>query len=122
MTLIKKLSCFVFSVWIGLLSGSTPLLAQETKPAATQESAADKEAAYTRTLTQRANKIVKTLNLLDESKATKVQNIIVQQYRDLNEIHSDRDARVKAAKANASPNKVAAEAEVKKLKKKLWVN
>jgi Spy/CpxP family protein refolding chaperone len=118
MTLIKKLSCFVFSVWIGLLSGNAPVLAQENKPAATQESATDKDAAYTRTLTQRADKIVKTLNLPDESKATKVQNIIVQQYRDLNEIHSDRDARVKAAKANAGPNKVAAEAEVKKIEEK----
>ncbi|GEO04425.1 hypothetical protein AAE02nite_20890 [Adhaeribacter aerolatus] len=116
MTLIKKSSRFICFACIGLLVSTVPVLAQETKPAAAKESAADKEAAYTRTITQRADKIVKTLNLPDEAKSAKVRDIIVQQYRDLNEIHSERDVQVKAAKAGE--DKKAAEAQVKNIEEK----
>ena len=118
MTLFRKYSRFSYFICVALLASAAPVLAQDAKPAAAQESAADKEAAYTRTITQRADKIVKTLNLTDEAKTTKVRNIIVQQYRDLNEIHSERDAQVKAAKAKAGENKQVAEAQVKKIEDK----
>ena len=100
------------------MAGTVPVLAQESKPPVTKESIADKEAAYTRTITQRADKIVKTLDLPDETKATKVRDIIVQQYRDLNEIHGERDTQVKAAKVKAGEDKQVAEAQVKKIEEK----
>ncbi|KAA5540857.1 DUF3826 domain-containing protein [Adhaeribacter rhizoryzae] len=118
MTLINKLFRFAFAFSLGLLASTAAVQAQEAKPAAAKESAADKEAAYTRTITQRADKIVKSLNLPDANKTTKVRDIIVQQYRDLNEIHSERDVQVKAAKAKTGENKQVAEAQVKKIEEK----
>ena len=47
----------------------------------------EQAAAYTRTITQRAAKIVTPLGIGDAASAEKVQAIIVQQYRDLNAIH-----------------------------------
>lgn len=48
---------------------------------------ADKEAAYTQAITQRAGKIVKALQLTDSVKELHVRNLVAQQYRDLNTIH-----------------------------------
>jgi Spy/CpxP family protein refolding chaperone len=118
MTLTKKTSRFICLVFMSLLANTAPVLAQDTKPATAKEANAEKNAAYTRSITQRADKIVKTLNLADEAKTTKVRDIIVQQYRDLNEIHSERDAQVKAAKAKAGDDKQVAEAQVKKIEDK----
>ena len=60
---------------------------------------AEQEAAYTKTINLRAEKIVATLDVKDAAKAMKVQSIIVDQYRNLNTIHTDRDNQVKAIKA-----------------------
>lgn len=59
------------------------------------------QAAYTRTLNQRADKIVATLDIGDANQAVRVHGLIVQQYRDLSKIHEARDAEIKAAKARA---------------------
>lgn len=118
MNLKKHSFRIICLVCLGMLAGAGPLLAQDNKPVATQESAGDKEAAYTRTITQRADKIVKTLNLADEKKATKARDIIVQQYRDLNDIHGERDTQLKAAKAKAGENKQLAEAQTKQIEEK----
>lgn len=47
----------------------------------------DQAAAYTKAITQRAAKIITPLQISDSAKASQVQAIIVQQYRDLNAIH-----------------------------------
>lgn len=70
------------------------------------------EAAYTRTINQRADKIVATLGIADKNKLTRVRDIITQQYRDLGKIHDVRDARIKLAKAKAGADQVAAAASV----------
>ena len=44
----------------------------------------EKEIAYAKVVTERADKIITTLGLTDVSKATKVRDIIAQQYIDLN--------------------------------------
>lgn len=64
-------------------------------------SVTEAEAAYTRTITQRADKIVATLSIADTNKFVRVRDIITQQYRDLSKLHDVRDARIKAAKADA---------------------
>ena len=71
----------------------TTVAAQEQQPTES------KEAAYTRTITERAAKIVATLGLPDEAKATKVRDVIAGQYRALNDVHEARKAQLAALKA-----------------------
>src|SRR6478672_5619585 len=73
---------------------------------------ADPEAVYTRTITERADKIVATLAITNSVEALKVRDLIAQQYRNLREIHDARDATIKAANAK-SIDKAAIDAEVK---------
>lgn len=61
---------------------------------------AEKEAAYTRTINDRAAKIVLNLGITDTAKATRVRNIIANQYRALNDIHTYRNDKVKSLKAS----------------------
>lgn len=51
---------------------------------------AEKEAAYTRTITSRAEKIVNNLKLQDAAKESRLVKIIADQYRNLNDIHSSK--------------------------------
>lgn len=51
-----------------------------------------REAAYTRDIQERAAKIVNTLGLADPTMATRVQDKIAQQYRNLNALHEARKA------------------------------
>lgn len=54
----------------------------------------EQAAAYTKTITQRAAKIVIPLQISDSVKANQVQAIIVQQYRNLSAIHDAGDAKI----------------------------
>lgn len=75
--------------------------------------AADDEAAYTRAITDRADKIVDTLAIGDAAKATRVRDLLVRQYRSLREIHDARDARIAQAKKSPSADTTVAEAWTK---------
>jgi Spy/CpxP family protein refolding chaperone len=77
------------------------------------EKTADPEAAYTRTITERADKIVATLAITNAAQSVQIRDLIAQQYRNLREIHDARDATIKAAKAKSSDDKAAADATVK---------
>jgi hypothetical protein len=59
---------------------------------ATAESTEAADAAYTRTITQRADKIVKELELRDPETAAPLRDLLVEQYRALHGIHKGRDA------------------------------
>ena len=89
-------------VWLLFVCFATalcaPLVAAETEA----------EVAYTRTITERADKIVAQLQLTNRDHATRVRDLITRQYRDLNAIHSVRDQQSAAAKTIA--DKAAAEA------------
>ncbi|MBD2703886.1 DUF3826 domain-containing protein [Spirosoma sp. BT702] len=61
-----------------------------------EQSNEGKEAAYTRVVNERAAKIVATLGITDATTTDKVQQLIAQQYRNLNDIHENR----KSALAN----------------------
>lgn len=74
---------------------------------------AEQEAAYTRTLTRRADKIVATLGISDTAAATRVREIIIQQYRELSRIHDARDLQIKSAQARHLADKAAGAAETK---------
>jgi hypothetical protein len=53
--------------------------------------AADPDPAYTKTIIGRSENIVKTLGIDDEAKRIRVRALIVQQYRNLNAMHNQRD-------------------------------
>ncbi|MGD9637169.1 MAG: DUF3826 domain-containing protein [Pirellulales bacterium] len=59
---------------------------------------AEEEAAYTQSITARADKIVAPLAIADAAKASRVRDLIVQQYRDLRDVHAARDAKIAQVK------------------------
>ncbi|MGM9475763.1 DUF3826 domain-containing protein [Pedobacter sp. GSP4] len=66
---------------------------------------ADKE-AYTKTITERAAKIVANLGITDNKKAEKVTVIIRDQYSNLNDIYTARDLEAKEIKEKNKDNKM----------------
>jgi Spy/CpxP family protein refolding chaperone len=85
-----------------LLATATGAAAQAPQPTES------KEAAYTRTINERAAKIVATLGLTDEAKGTKVRDVIANQYRQLNTVHEARKAQLAALKAQPKDDKTEA--------------
>jgi len=83
-------------------AGATGAAAQAPQPTES------KEAAYTRTINERAAKIVATLGLTDEAKGTKVRDVIANQYRQLNTVHEARKAQLAALKAQPKDDKTEA--------------
>lgn len=61
-------------------------------------------AVPTATYIGRADKIVGSLKLADETLIRQVRDVVAQQYQDLSEIHARRDADLKALKAEAPPD------------------
>jgi hypothetical protein len=95
--MIKK-----YTVILALIfAGCTASLAQS----APDSNTGDK---YTAVITQRAAKIVDVLNISDSVKYKKVRDIIVDQYRNLNDIYNDRNAKNKAIKQQFADDKAAA--------------
>lgn len=81
-----------FSYFLFLILCSTIVFGQDSK---TTE---DKDAAYTKTITTRAEKIVTTLSISDSFKAKQVIATIASQYRDLNTVYDKRDNELKKIK------------------------
>lgn len=84
------MTLFAAAAWSGLPAVFAPVIAAAAEP-----TAADQEAAYTRTINERAAKIVATLGIDEEAKAARVQKLISEQYRALREIHDARDAKLR---------------------------
>ena len=76
--------------------------------------AAEKEAAYNKTIHARAEKIVSTLNISDSAKAKQVITMIADQYRNLNNIYNDRNQAVKLVKGKTDTKEIT-DAELKKI-------
>src|SRR5690348_6830078 len=76
------------------------LLITATAAAQTSVQTVDAAAAYNRTITERADKIVAPLHISDVAKTIRVRDIVADQYRNLNDIYTTRDAGIKSAKAN----------------------
>jgi hypothetical protein len=62
----------------------------------------DTEAAYTREITKRADKIVAPLGIGDESRMLRVRDLVANQYRGLRKIHDARDATIDSARKDRS--------------------
>lgn len=102
-----------FSFLIVLILCSNIVFGQESK------NIVDKDAAYTKTITSRAEKIVSTLSISDSSKAKQVISVIANQYRNLNAIYTERDDQVKKIKQQAL-TKGESDSAIKKAE--AWVN
>jgi len=89
-----------------LLACAAPALAQDPPKTETPE------AAYTRVITERADKIVATLGITNSAKSMRVRDIIADQYRHLSAIDDARDARIKAVRQESGDNKEAAAAGI----------
>jgi len=87
----------------GCMLATVPVIAQ---------SAAGTDTAYVRVVTQRADKIVASMNMSNTTVSTEVRDIIAQQYQDLNKIQVEREAQVKAAKEELKDNKPALDARL----------
>jgi hypothetical protein len=94
-----------------LLLVAPPLLLLPIDSAAADER--DAEAAYTRTIAERAEKIVGTLGIAEAAQAIRVRDIIARQYRDLRDIHDARDTKLKALRQEDVADKAAHEAALK---------
>lgn len=71
------------------------------------------EVAYTKMISQRADKIVKALQLKDSLKANRVSQLVAKQYSDLNNIYTVRDSKIKEAKAQGDADKKVTDAAIK---------
>ena len=79
-------------LFTAILLSATACKAQE------KTTTSDQEAAYTKTILSRAEKIVAALQIKDSEKAALVTQIIANQYRSLNALHTERDLKLKEAK------------------------
>ena len=96
--------CFFGAIWL-------------INPAFAQEKTEESPAAYTRVITQRANKIALKLDLTDTLKVNKVTAIIADQYRQLGIIHDLRNNQIKALKKDSTLSKEVIAAKVAGLEK-----
>jgi hypothetical protein len=73
----------------------------------------DSETVYTKSINDRAEKIVATLGIDDAKKSARVRDLIAGQYRTLRDIHDARDAKLAQAKESPGGDRTIAEAWVK---------
>lgn len=71
-----------------------------------QKMTPEEKAKYVKSITERADKIVANLGIVDAKKAEKVRNIIRDQYSNLNDIYAVRDLKAKEIKSKLEGNKV----------------
>jgi hypothetical protein len=102
---VKRSFILLFFISLSLLQACAQLQKLNT----------EEEAAYTKAITQRAEKIVAALALTDSAKFFKVRDIIANQYRNLNDIHTSRDAAIKTIKAKGREKELLEE-QIKKTK------
>jgi hypothetical protein len=76
-------------------------------PAASAAPNSGEDEAYTRAITERADKIVAPLGIEEAAKATRVRDLIVNQYRSLSAIHAARDAKIAEAAGKPANDPVA---------------
>lgn len=69
------------------------------------QEALDKESTYTKVITERADKIVQKLDIKKEKKASKVRDLIANQYRNLNTIHEQKKSSILALKNTSALTK-----------------
>ena len=82
-----------------LLTGVSLALTGAVKAPMPVPTPVDPDPAYTRVIQARAQKIVETLGIDDDAKASQVRDLIADQYRSLSTLHDTRDAQIETVKA-----------------------
>lgn len=77
--------------------------------------AVDKEAEYTKVITERAGKIVNKIGITDAAREARVTRMVADQYRSLNTVYTQRDEQVKAVKLKKAADKDALAKTVKEI-------
>jgi hypothetical protein len=98
---------------------SLAMLVIFTLPAFAQENGTSKEDTYTKTITARAEKIVSGLQLTDSVQMKRVVATLTNQYRRLNSIYNERDARIAAVK-QLDQEKQISDSLVKSIEELYW--
>lgn len=91
-----------------MLSAPVISYAQTIEP-----TAADKAAQYTKTITDRSDKIVAKLGISDQAKYKRVLDVIVNQYRSINDIHDTNKTQIADINKQAGNDKDATAAKIK---------
>ncbi len=73
----------------------------------------ESETAYTKSISERADKIVATLGIDDAEKKNRVRELIAGQYRTLRDIHDARDAKLDQAKESPDGDRTIVDAWIK---------
>jgi len=92
-----------------LIMSATVVSYAQTAPVAD----ADKAAQYTKTITDRADKIVAKLGITDQAKYKRVLDVIINQYRTINDVHDAYKAQIAEIKKQAGDDKAATTAKIK---------
>jgi len=90
-----------------LLTGLTIAQAQDKK--------SQEKADYVQVISKRSEKIVDVLGIADSTKYKRVCNIIIDQYKNLSNIHDAHDAKAKEVKEHNANDKAAAKKQVEQL-------
>lgn len=94
-----------------ILAISSFLLVSTTSFAQKNNSTTEKD-NYMKVITKRSEKIVSKLGITDSSKFKRVENIVIDQYSTLSNIHDTRNAKAKDIKAQAGDDKAKATAQI----------
>lgn len=94
------------------------ILINVTNTFAQQQSANDRE-AYMKVITERAGKITATLGINNDEKADKVTAFIRDQYSNLNDIYTIRDAKYKSIKTSYKEDKTQLDTLIAKENRKI---
>jgi hypothetical protein len=97
---------------VALVATLSPTIRVSAQPP-TENAASDAEAVYTKSINDRAEKIVATLGIDDAGKSTRVRDLIAGQYRTLRDIHDARDAKLAQAKEPPRGDRMITETWVK---------
>ena len=97
---ITSLFIYLLVINAGHVQAQQPVVAEDT--------------AYIRVVNERAARIVATLGIRDEASFNKVQSIIAQQYRNLNQIHEGSKVTITGLKQSTTLTKEAIAEAVKK--------
>jgi hypothetical protein len=79
-----------------------------------QKNESEEEAKYNKTINERAQKIVVTLNISDSVKFNKVTAIIANQYKDLRNIHDSKEKEITIARQRTE-DKAKVEEQIRKI-------
>jgi predicted GH43/DUF377 family glycosyl hydrolase len=111
---VLKHSGVVYHFYCAVGNQGRTIALATSRPMKEARSAGDPDPDYIRVITSRADNIVKALEIADADKRVQVRDVIAQQYRDLNAIHTQRDKEIEAAKT--AMDKASAEARAKSIR------